>query len=64
MSAQPARYVHLSDVDHVQLRRSMYLGMAKPVETKLRLAHLFEMEGDGLGIEVFARKIEVAPAAL
>jgi hypothetical protein len=42
----------------------MYLGMAKPVETELRLAQLFEMDGDGLGIEVFARNIEVAPAAL
>ena len=59
-----ARYVHLSDVDHVQLRRSMYLGMAKPVETKLRLAHLFEMDEDRFGIEVFSRKIGVAPAAL
>jgi len=63
-SAGPSRYVHLSDVDHVQLRRSMYLGMAKPVETKLRLAHLMEGNEGQTGIEIFARKEEIAPAAL
>lgn len=59
-----SRYVHLSDVDHVQLRRSMYLGMAKPVETKLRLAHLMEGPAGETAIEIFARKEEIAPAAL
>ena len=63
-SAAPSRYVHLSDVDHVQLRRSMYLGMAKPVESKLRLAHLMEGKDGQTGIEIFARKEEIAPAAL
>ncbi len=48
-SAAQSRYVHLSDVDHVQLRRSMYLGMAKPVETKLRLAHIMESSAGNTG---------------
>ena len=48
----------------------MYLGMAKPVETKLRLAHLMETSAGNTGndcqtgIEIFARKEEIAPAAL
>lgn len=63
MAAASSRYVHLSDKEHVALRRDMYTGVATPIDAVHRLAHV-ERDERAWRLAVVQRALTVAPGAL